>query len=84
MILGEAALTELDRLYIKFADHFEDEFVRQSETTRRTIQETLDLGWKMMRMLPKEELKRVHPEYLKKYYESAPEASSNDEAERQS
>ncbi len=71
VILGEAALSELDRLYIKFADRFEDEFVRQSETTRRTIQETLDLGWKMLRMLPKEELKRVHQEYIEKYYEAA-------------
>jgi len=71
VILGEAALTELDRLYIKFADSFEDEFVRQSETTRRTIHETLDLGWKLMRILPREELKRVHPEYLEQYYETA-------------
>lgn len=74
VILGEAALTELDRLYIKFADRFEEEFVRQGETTRRTIRETLDLGWKLLRMLPNEELKRVHEDNLKKYYEVAPEA----------
>ena len=69
VILGEAALTEMDRRYIQFADRFEGEFVQQSETTRRTIQETLDLGWKLLRMLPKEELKRVHPKYLEKYYD---------------
>ncbi len=75
VILGEAALSEMDRLYIKFADRFEDEFVQQSETTRRTIQETLDLGWKLMGMLPREELKRVHDEFLDKYYTSSAPAS---------
>jgi len=69
VILGEAALSEIDRLYIKFADGFENEFVRQSETTRRTIHETLDIGWKLMSMLPTEELKRVHDKYLEKYYQ---------------
>ncbi|MDP2896903.1 MAG: V-type ATP synthase subunit B [bacterium] len=68
VILGEAALSELDRLYIKFADRFEGEFVRQSEATRRTIQETLDLGWKMLSILPRKELKRVHDNFLDKYY----------------
>ncbi len=71
VILGEAALSELDRLYIKFAERFEDEFVRQSETTSRSINETLDIGWKCLRLLPKEELKRVHRQFIEKYYDSA-------------
>jgi V/A-type H+-transporting ATPase subunit B len=71
VILGEAALSELDRQYIKFADRFENEFVRQSEATRRTIEETLDLGWEMLGMLPRTELKRVHDQFLDKYYKSS-------------
>lgn len=73
VILGEAALSEMDRLYIKFADRFEEEFIRQSETTSRSISETLDIGWKMLRLLPKEELKRVHREFLEKYHDAAGE-----------
>jgi V/A-type H+-transporting ATPase subunit B len=68
LILGEAALTDLDKLYLKFAERFEDEFVRQGEFTARTIIETIDLGWKLLRTIPKAELKRVRPEYLEKYY----------------
>jgi V/A-type H+-transporting ATPase subunit B len=68
LILGEAALTDLDKLYLKFAERFEDEFVRQGEFTARTIIETIDLGWKLLRTIPKAELKRVRPEYMEKYY----------------
>ena len=68
LILGEAALTDLDKLYLKFAERFEDEFVRQGEFTARAIIETIDLGWKLLRTIPKAELKRVRPEYLEKYY----------------
>ena len=68
LILGEAALSDLDRLYLKFADLFETEFVRQGEFEARTIEQTIDLGWKLMRLLPKKELKRIRPEYLEKYY----------------
>jgi len=68
LILGEAALTDLDKLYLKFAERFDDEFVRQGEFTARTIIETIDLGWKLLRTIPKDELKRVRPEYLEKYY----------------
>ena len=68
LILGEAALTDLDKLYLKFSERFEEEFVRQGEFTARTIIETIDLGWKLLRTIPKAELKRVRPEYLGKYY----------------
>ncbi|MGB2843362.1 MAG: hypothetical protein WBC02_00750, partial [Candidatus Aminicenantaceae bacterium] len=68
LILGEAALSDLDKLYLKFADLFEDEFVRQGEFESRSILDTVDLGWKLLRTIPRAELKRIRPEYLEKYY----------------
>jgi len=68
LILGEAALNDLDKLYLKFADLFEDEFVRQGEFESRSILDTIDLGWKLLRKIPRAELKRIRPEYLEKYY----------------
>jgi V/A-type H+-transporting ATPase subunit B len=68
LILGEAALTDIDRVYLAFADRYEDEFVRQGEFESRTILGTLDLGWKLLRTVPRAELKRIRPEYLEKYY----------------
>ncbi len=68
VILGEAALSGLDKLYLKFADEFEDKFVRQSETEERPVIETLEIGWKLLRLIPQAELKRVRQEYLDKYY----------------
>ncbi|HEC69554.1 MAG: V-type ATP synthase subunit B [Candidatus Omnitrophota bacterium] len=70
LILGEEALSPLDKIYLKFADRFEEEFVRQKDTEERSIIETLDLGWKLLRMLPKEELKRIRPKFIEKYYEA--------------
>ena len=68
IILGEAALTDLDKLYLKFVDNFEDKFVRQSESEDRSVAQTLDVGWELLRSLPRIELKRVRQEYLDKYY----------------
>ncbi|MDD5004988.1 MAG: V-type ATP synthase subunit B [Candidatus Omnitrophica bacterium] len=68
VILGEAALSDLDRLYLKLADEFETKFVRQSETEDRTIIQTLEIGWKLLRIIPRQELKRIREEYLSKYY----------------
>ena len=68
LILGEAALTDIDRVYLQFADRYEDEFVRQGEFVSRTILETLDLGWELLRTIPRAELKRIRPEYLEKYF----------------
>ncbi len=67
-VLGEAALTELDRMYAKFADEFEKEYVSQGYNTDRTIEETLNIGWRLLSMLPRAELKRIKDEYLDKYY----------------
>ena len=66
-ILGESALSENDKLYAKFADEFEKRYVGQSNETNRSIEETLDLGWELLSILPKSELKRIKPEYIEKY-----------------
>lgn len=66
-ILGEAALSDVDKLYAKFAEAFEREYVNQGFETDRTIEETLDLGWKLLKILPKSELKRIREEYITKY-----------------
>mgnify|MGYP001397579807 CR=1 FL=1 len=66
-ILGEAALSETDKLYAKFADEFERRYVSQGYDTERTIQETLDLGWELLSILPVTELKRIKPEFIEKY-----------------
>ncbi|MCM8770664.1 MAG: V-type ATP synthase subunit B [Candidatus Omnitrophica bacterium] len=68
VILGEAALSDLDKLYLKFADIFEDKFVRQEESQERSIIQTLEMGWELLRLIPREELKRIRPEYLERYY----------------
>jgi V/A-type H+-transporting ATPase subunit B len=69
VILGEAALTDIDKLYAKFADEFERLYVSQGYRTNRSIEETLDLGWELLRILPRTELKRIKDEYLDKYYD---------------
>ena len=67
VILGEAALSEMDRLYAKFADEFEKQYVSQGYDTNRSIEETLDLGWKLLSLLPRSELKRIRDDMLDKY-----------------
>jgi V/A-type H+-transporting ATPase subunit B len=67
VILGEAALSDLDRLFFDFANTFEEEYVSQGEYADRNIEETLDLGWKLLSVFPTVELKRIRPEFLKKY-----------------
>ena len=66
-ILGEAALSDVDKLYAKFAEAFEKEYVSQGFNTDRNIEETLDLGWKLLKILPTSELKRIRTEYIEKY-----------------
>lgn len=68
VILGEAALTEIDLVYAKFADAFEKEYVSQSYHTDRSIEETLELGWKLLSILPRTELKRIDDKFLDEYY----------------
>ncbi|MBQ1959442.1 MAG: V-type ATP synthase subunit B, partial [Firmicutes bacterium] len=66
-ILGESALSDDDKLFAKFSEKFEKHYVSQGNTTDRTIQETLDLGWQLLKILPKGELKRIKPELIEKY-----------------
>ncbi len=67
VILGEAALSEMDKLYFKFAEIFEERYIGQGEYENRSVIETLDLGWELLSMFPRAELKRIRPEYLDKY-----------------
>lgn len=67
VILGESALSDADKAFVKFADAFEDKYVRQGEYENRTIEETLRLGWELLTLVPVRELKRVRDEYIDKY-----------------
>ncbi|MBS3096668.1 V-type ATP synthase subunit B [Candidatus Woesearchaeota archaeon] len=67
-IVGEEALSDRDKKFLKFAAEFEDKFVRQRRDEDRSIAETLDLGWKLLGILPENELTRISPELRKKYY----------------
>lgn len=69
VILGEAALTDIDKLYAKFAEEFENRYVSQGYNADRSIEETLDLGWELLRILPRSELKRIDDKYLDLYYD---------------
>ncbi|MEX0649864.1 MAG: V-type ATP synthase subunit B [Candidatus Andersenbacteria bacterium] len=66
-ILGEAALSDTDKKYLAFVDRFEKEFVQQGHEENRTIADTLSIGWRLLSILPKNELKRVKPEHIEKY-----------------
>ena len=68
-ILGEAALSDVDKLYAKFADEFENKYVSQGYEKDRSIEETLDVGWELLRTMPRSELKRVKKEYLDEFYD---------------
>ena len=68
VVLGEAALTPMDRLYAKFADAFEERYINQGFGENRSIEETLDLGWELLSILPRSEMKRIKPELVEKYW----------------
>ncbi|MBQ9269731.1 MAG: V-type ATP synthase subunit B [Oscillospiraceae bacterium] len=67
-ILGEAALSETDKLYAKFATEFENQYVSQGNDVNRSIEDTLNLGWRLLSILPKSELKRINTKYIEKYW----------------
>ncbi len=69
VVLGEAALSPMDRLYAKFSDEFEAQYINQGFYENRDIEETLNIGWKLLSILPKSELKRIKPEFIEKYYQ---------------
>ena len=71
VILGDAALSDEDQLYAKFAEEFEEKYVSQGYDTNRSIEQTLDLGWELLRILPRSELKRIRDDMLDKYMDAA-------------
>ena len=71
VILGDAALSDMDKLYAKFADAFEAEYVNQGYDTNRPIEETLNLGWKLLSILPRSEMKRIRDDMIDKYLPKA-------------
>ncbi len=68
-ILGEAALTPVDRLYAKFAEAFEERYINQGFHENRSIEETLQIGWELLTILPRSEMKRIKDEYLEAFYD---------------
>lgn len=68
-ILGEAALTEVDLKFARFAEEFEKQYISQGFNTNRSIEETLDLGWDLLKLLPRSELKRIRESFLEEYYD---------------
>ncbi|MCX6841000.1 MAG: V-type ATP synthase subunit B [candidate division WOR-3 bacterium] len=71
VILGDAALSDMDKVYLRFAREFEGQYISQGEHENRTIEQTLNLGWKLLAIFPRSELKRVRDAYLDKYYRQA-------------
>jgi V/A-type H+/Na+-transporting ATPase subunit B len=71
VVLGESALTEVDLKFVKYSDRFEDEFIRQGEDENRSIEESLEIGWKLLGELPRSELKRIKDEFVEKYWKPA-------------
>ena len=67
VILGESALSDTDKAFVKFTNAFEEKYVAQGFETNRTIEETLNLGWELLKILPRTDLKRIRDEYLEKY-----------------
>jgi V/A-type H+-transporting ATPase subunit B len=70
-VIGEEELSDIDRMYMNFGREFEERFVAQDFRENRSITETLDLGWRLLRLLPESELDRLSPETIEKYYNSA-------------
>lgn len=69
-VLGEAALSDTDKIYARFAEEFEQKYVSQGYDTERPIEETMDTGWELLRILPKSELKRIDDKYIEMYYDA--------------
>lgn len=78
VVLGESALSESDRKYLKFADEFEKQYVNQGFETNRTIEESLELSWKMLTYIPKNELTRIDDKLIDKYYPSTDNEAEDD------
>jgi V/A-type H+/Na+-transporting ATPase subunit B len=75
-IIGSEALGERDKIYLQYADRFEREFIAQGENEKRTVEQTLDIGWKLFSMLPEEDLKLINEKWIKKYLPKYREAKA--------
>jgi V/A-type H+-transporting ATPase subunit B len=80
VILGEAALSDIDRIFYRFADSFERRYIAQGEMEDRDIEFTLNLGWELLSVLPTSELKRIRPEYIEKYLSRFKKGAEREEA----
>jgi V/A-type H+-transporting ATPase subunit B len=74
-VIGEEELSTIDQQYLKFGRAFEHDFVQQGVVENRSIERTLDIGWKLLNMLPEEELTRLSPDELERYYGNGHAAS---------
>ena len=81
VILGAAALSELDQKYLNFADEYEKRYISQGEHENRNIEETLDLGWELLKLLPRNEMKRIDPARLDKYWPVDDGSETDEETE---
>lgn len=70
VVLGDSALSDVDKIYAKFAERFEEEYVNQGYQTNRSIEETLDLGWQLLSILPRTELKRIKDDMIDEFLPS--------------
>ena len=75
-VIGEDELSDMDKKYIAFGKAFDEKFLSQSKNENRSIDETLDLGWELLGMLPKSELDRVNDKILEKYYKPMEESEN--------
>jgi V/A-type H+/Na+-transporting ATPase subunit B len=72
-VIGEEELSSVDQQYLRFGRAYEKEFIGQAVTENRTIEQTMNIGWRLLSMLPKEELTRVSLEEIEQYYEAGHE-----------
>ncbi|HQL17473.1 MAG TPA: V-type ATP synthase subunit B, partial [Rectinema sp.] len=82
-IIGEEELSDRDKIFLNFGDHFESEFLAQGEFENRSIEQTLDLGWKMLSLLPESELVRIPPQILAKYLPHNDSDNRNDQNDQE-
>ncbi len=80
-IVGEEALTDRDKRFLEFSDRFEKEFVTQDRGEDRSIERTLEIGWRLLSILPERELKRISSDYIKKYHPGFKERAEDDSEE---
>ena len=81
-IIGEEELSDSDKLYLKFGERFEQRFLTQGEFENRSIEETLDIGWRLLAMLPRNELYRIKPELIDKYMQAAVDKAKSAELDK--